>query len=223
MLALSHRGHHLDRPENTLEAFARALELGADGIETDVRLSRDGEAVLFHDRHVGGREVAALSAAELAAAAGHPVPTLEAALERFPGIFWNLEIKAPEAVPRTLAAVERRRGSHRFLISSFWHPAVAAFDHLEGVECGLLLASRPLSFDSFAALFPLDGRIWTAVWSWEALDPELLDQAVALGFDNYVYGVETPDEHRAAAGLPLAGVITDRLDYLRAAAGAMRP
>ena len=46
---LGHRGASAERPENTLAAFARALELGADGIETDAHLTRDGAVILAHD------------------------------------------------------------------------------------------------------------------------------------------------------------------------------
>src|SRR5712691_953025 len=128
MLAIAHRGRHADCPENTLAAFAAAVAFGADGIETDVRFSRDGRPVLFHDRLApDGREVAALSAAELSAAAGYPVPTLDEALERFPGVFWNVEIKVPAAVPVTLELIERFSRRQRFMISSFWHPLVEPF------------------------------------------------------------------------------------------------
>ncbi|MEA2693620.1 MAG: glycerophosphoryl diester phosphodiesterase [Acidobacteriota bacterium] len=217
MLALAHRGRHTGCPENTLAAFAEAVAYGADGIETDVRLSRDGLPVLFHDRLApDGREVAALSAAELSAAAGYPVPTLDQALARFPGLFWNLEIKAPAAVPVTLEQIARfSRTSQRLLISSFWHPLVQPFTRFPGVECGLLLACRPESFDAFACLFPRDGSIRTVVWNYETVDPALLEQGRALGFRSYVYGVETEEEHRHCAELPLAGVITDHLDRLQ--------
>ena len=50
MLLLAHRGYHLSVPENTMAAFAAAVALGVDGIETDVRLSRDGLPVIIHDR-----------------------------------------------------------------------------------------------------------------------------------------------------------------------------
>jgi len=211
VLTLAHRGLHRDVPENTLEAFRRAIELGVDGIETDVRLSRDGLPVLFHDRLApDGREVADLTAAELSAAAGYPVPTLDAALALSSSILWNVEIKVPAALPATLALIERLARSHRFLVTSFWHPLVEPFTRLAGVECGLLLASRPASFEAYAGLFPHDGRIWSAVWGYEAFDPALLDQAVSLGFRSYVYGVETADEHRRLAALPLEGIITDR-------------
>ncbi len=216
LLVLAHRGRHADCPENTLDAFAVAATQGADGIETDLRLSAAGEVVLFHDRNApDGRPVAALSRAELAAAAGYPVPTLDEALDAFPHLLWNLELKTPTAVERTAAAVAARLATHRFLITSFWHPLVDRFAHFAGVECGLLLASRPASFEAFAGLFPHDGRIWTAVWHYEALDPALLDQAVALGFRSFAYAMETPEEHRRCVDLGLTGVITDRVDLLR--------
>ena len=204
MLALAHRGRHAGCPENTLAAFAEAVAYGADGIETDVRLSRDGLPVLFHDRLApGGREVAALSAADQA-------------LARFPNLFWNVEIKAPAAVPVTLEQIARfSRSSERVLVSSFWHPLVQPFTRFPGIECGLLLACRPENFDAFACLFPRDGSIRTVIWNYETLDPALLEQGRALGFRSYVYGVETVEEHRHCAELPLAGVITDHLDRLR--------
>jgi glycerophosphoryl diester phosphodiesterase len=215
MLVLAHRGRHTVCPENTLDAFAAAAAQGADGIETDVRLSAAGEAVLFHDRVApDGRPVAALTRAELAAVAGYPVPTVEEALDAFPELLWNLELKTPAAVERTTAAVAARLATHRFLVTSFWHPLVDRFAHFPGVECGLLLASRPASFEAFAGLFPHDGRVWTAVWHYEVLDPGFLDQARALGFRSFVYAVETPEEHRRCVDLGLTGVITDRVDLL---------
>jgi glycerophosphoryl diester phosphodiesterase len=49
MKIIAHRGLSKEYPENTLLAFEKALEAGADGIETDLRLSRDEEVILFHD------------------------------------------------------------------------------------------------------------------------------------------------------------------------------
>jgi glycerophosphoryl diester phosphodiesterase len=49
MLNIAHKGGAGLRPENTLAAFANALEIGADGAELDAQLSRDGEVVVFHD------------------------------------------------------------------------------------------------------------------------------------------------------------------------------
>src|SRR5882672_8892 len=49
-MVFAHRGGGALAPENTIEAFDNGLRLGADGIELDVRLSRDGEVVVHHDR-----------------------------------------------------------------------------------------------------------------------------------------------------------------------------
>jgi glycerophosphoryl diester phosphodiesterase len=69
-ITFAHRGARADLPDNTLAAFGRALELGARGIESDVRRSADGQAVLVHgalaSRGWRRRRVASSTAAELA-------------------------------------------------------------------------------------------------------------------------------------------------------------
>jgi len=52
VITFAHRGGRADFPDNTLPAFRRALELGARGLETDARLSADGEVVLAHDERM---------------------------------------------------------------------------------------------------------------------------------------------------------------------------
>jgi glycerophosphoryl diester phosphodiesterase len=63
-LIIAHRGSSAHAPENTLAAFKRAIADGAEGIEFDVRLTRDGEAVVFHDatlKRTGRRQEAILA------------------------------------------------------------------------------------------------------------------------------------------------------------------
>ena len=58
-LIIAHRGASKHAPENTFAAFKRAVEAGADGIELDVRLAKDGVAVVFHDsslKRIAGRK-----------------------------------------------------------------------------------------------------------------------------------------------------------------------
>lgn len=85
MLLLGHRGATgAGHPENTLAAVERALDHGADGVEVDVRVTRDGRLVCLHDaslRRTAGisRDAADLTASELAAVrlpGGHPLPML---------------------------------------------------------------------------------------------------------------------------------------------------
>ena len=48
-MVIAHRGGSKESTENTIEAFQRAVRIGADGIETDIRLTRDGVVVIYHD------------------------------------------------------------------------------------------------------------------------------------------------------------------------------
>ena len=51
-LVWAHRGASAYRPENTLEAFALAVEMGADGVELDVHITKDGHVVVNHDERI---------------------------------------------------------------------------------------------------------------------------------------------------------------------------
>ena len=73
-LVIAHRGASADVPEHTLAAYERAIEVGADGLECDVRLTRDGHLVCIHDRTLdrtstGTGSVSSLTAGRAAATA----------------------------------------------------------------------------------------------------------------------------------------------------------
>src|SRR5436305_10973097 len=99
-LAYAHRGGSALRPENTIAAFDHGLSLGADGVELDVHLSRDGVVVVHHDATVdrttpGTGAVSALGARELALL---DVPALADVLSAFRDSRVIIEMKenAPE-------------------------------------------------------------------------------------------------------------------------------
>jgi glycerophosphoryl diester phosphodiesterase len=215
MLLLSHRGYHANAPENTLEAFEQAVAMGVDGIETDIRLSADGQAVLFHDRvSPHGREVASLSRQELSDAAGYRVPTVEEALAKLPGIFWNLEIKSRDAVEITKSIVNRVAPSTRLLITSFWHDVVEEFRRSTTVECGILIAQRSFADLGITHLLLDQKRIETIVWSFDVLDSDLIASAKQHGLRNFVYGAQTQKEHLQLMELRVDGIITDHPQFV---------
>ncbi|MFJ5271981.1 glycerophosphodiester phosphodiesterase [Streptomyces sp. NPDC088358] len=83
--AVAHRGDPYHVRENTIDSLRSALQRGADAVEIDVRLSRDGVPVLLHDETLKrlwevDRPLRALSADEVSGLTGGGVPTLEAAL-----------------------------------------------------------------------------------------------------------------------------------------------
>jgi glycerophosphoryl diester phosphodiesterase len=210
MLVLAHRGYHADEPENTLAAFAAAVTLGVDGIETDVRLSRDGLPVILHDRVTPRkRAVSELTRREIEDDVGHAVPVLAEILDAFPDVWWNIEIKNPAAWPvasRVLAQFQRTR---RLMVTSFRHDVVMlCADELE-VECGLLLAHRPLDAGAMMASCAGHARIKSIVWDYNVTDDTVMGDVTARGWANYVYGAVTAAEHAHCRELGIAGLITD--------------
>lgn len=115
MQVIAHRGASIEQPENTLAAFRRAIELQPLGIKLDVRLSKDGVAVLMHDSTVdrttnGTGLVTEFTAEELHAldaGNGEPVPTFAEVLDLVGDqLHIFVEIKAAEALDAALAELD---------------------------------------------------------------------------------------------------------------------
>ncbi len=121
-IGFAHRGARANAPDNTLEAFVLALRLGATGLESDVWLTRDGEAVLDHDgvvrRRLRSRPIARYSRAELPA----HIPTLA---DLYDAVGTTLEIsldlKDAAAFARVLA-VARAAGPEALAQLWICHP-----------------------------------------------------------------------------------------------------
>ena len=127
-LVYAHRGGAALRPENTIEAFDHGMACGADGLEFDVHLSRDGAIVIHHDdcleRTTKGRgRLVDHTAAELASL---DVPTLADVLERYPGIPLIVELKVDSAplVHRVIDELRRHKAIERTALGSFYRGAL---------------------------------------------------------------------------------------------------
>jgi glycerophosphoryl diester phosphodiesterase len=141
-LVFGHRGASGERPENTLPSFELALEQGADVIETDVHLTRDGEVVVLHDADIarttdGHGELSELTWAEAAALdagfrftasdgstpfreRGIRIPRLGDVLDRFPHAHFNIELKRsdPRLVRAVLDLLRKHRCEERTLLAA---------------------------------------------------------------------------------------------------------
>jgi glycerophosphoryl diester phosphodiesterase len=130
-LRLAHRGDWRRAPENSLAAMLAALEVPAcDGLEFDVRTSRDGVPVLLHDETLARVQCRPERVRELdvEALARHQIPTLEAVLDAVPSRFFlDIELKGGHHGERAADLLRSRRGSSpaRAVISSF-EPATLA-------------------------------------------------------------------------------------------------
>lgn len=125
---LAHRGLVSEFvPENTLKAFSDAIAAGADVIETDVQVSKDGVALIFHDttllRLAGIKmpivDFAVAELEEIDIGYGKRIVTLEQALLAFPNTRFNLDIKCEGAIAPTALVIEKLKVHDCVLISSF--------------------------------------------------------------------------------------------------------
>lgn len=161
----AHRGASAVAPENTLPAFEKALELGADGIELDVQATADGALVVLHDyslersttgagllRHRTLEQLAGIDAGIRfgSSFSGTPIPTLEQVFDLVEGrCIVNIEIKNMDwgggSEEEPLARLIQRRGLHDQVIVSSFNPfalrKMRQLDH--SIPLGMLCFPKP--------------------------------------------------------------------------------
>jgi glycerophosphoryl diester phosphodiesterase len=155
-ICCAHRGAMAYAPQNTMKAFRLAAEIGADMIELDVHLTRDGVAVVNHDTsfkraevsmgtrsendvsagtrskndHVPSGIIREMTAAEIRNVRfqGEPIPELEEVIQfcKESGTRINIEIKAPEAAAEVVRLVNKHDMRPRIMVSSFSSRALKA-------------------------------------------------------------------------------------------------
>jgi glycerophosphoryl diester phosphodiesterase len=218
-LVLAHRGANRLAPENTLAAFARAGELGADGVELDIHATVDDELVVRHDAATPAGPLAEMTSAEVREALPE-VPTLASALDVCAGLLVNVEIKddgGGDSGPSDRMAqllvdlVEGRGRRDRLLVSSFNLPSV---DRVRFLAPDLPTAWLTWGQD------PLDALVVAESHGHRALHPDLRSvageragaaatRAHELGLELNVWTVNDPDELQRLAAAGIDALITD--------------
>ncbi len=195
---LGHRGC-AHAPGNTLVAFEHALADGADGIECDVRTTRDGTLVLAHDEEIDGRRIDAMTFAETRAC------TLAEALDliRSRGAIINVEVKQARARD-VLAAIRRAGILDGVILSSFDHGWIVNAKAMEPRITASALLDEPTRVPGVDILAPAD-RLAT---------PEFIR---SCGARVHVWTVNDPARAKELAALGVEGIITDYPNRLRSA------
>lgn len=155
MLVIAHRGASAVEPENTLRAFARSIEMGAQMIELDLHCTRDGQVVVIHDDDLshttnGRGRVSRLTFDEVRladAGKGERVPTLQETLELTRGrVQLYLEIKAPAAAAETLRIVRAFGCQDEVMLASFDLELMKQLgEEVSDMEIGLILGTPSLN------------------------------------------------------------------------------
>lgn len=149
---VAHRGASGYEPENTLRAVRRALEMGVDAVEVDVRLSRDGVPVVIHDETVdrttdGRGLVGSMSVEELKrldAGKGERIPLLNEVLEEVKGrCILFVELKEERAAVPALESVEKAGMVDSVLFISFEQGVLATVKRLSPSSHVGLIYAKP--------------------------------------------------------------------------------
>jgi glycerophosphoryl diester phosphodiesterase len=224
---IAHRGASAAAPENTIEAFRLARELGADWVELDARRTADAAVIVHHDADLAdGRTIVDLPRSELPPS----VCDLADALDACEGMSINIEIKnwpadpdfdETEAVARAVVALVQERSLHdRVLISCFHYPTIQLVHELDpSIPTAFLHLLIDRSWDALAADVAAAGH--RALHPWDGLvDESLMRAATAHGLEVNVWTVDDPDRMAALIALGVHGICTNLPDVARSVVDA---
>jgi glycerophosphoryl diester phosphodiesterase len=227
-LVLAHRGARTVAPENTVEAFRVALELGADGVELDVHRTADDGLVVHHDAEAPGLGVLAELERDAIRSQRPDIPSLDEVLEVCAGTLVNIEIKnaatdadfddTHRAAALVVELLDARDHRDDVLVSSF---NLATIDRVRELH-----PTVPTGFLVFAGIDVIDALALAVEHGHGAVHPfrallgpesgaEIVDRADALGVALNVWTVNEEAEISWFADLGVRAVITDLPDVAR--------
>ncbi len=225
---VAHRGASGEYPENTLLAFERGLEQGADAIEFDVRVTREGIPVVIHDGTVdrtadGTGEVDCLSCHDVCSfdlGAGQKIPTLEHVFESFPGVPMIIEIKEEAASEPTLRTIERCGVAKRTLVGSFDHGALKPF-RKAAIDCSASRRDSTIFWLAARLGWAMRGRGYGAFTvpaqrgAVRVVDVHFTSLAAKRAKPVHVWTIDARSDAMKLRALGVAGIITNFPAHMR--------
>jgi glycerophosphoryl diester phosphodiesterase len=224
-LVFAHRGGSALAPENTIAAFDNGIALGADGLELDVHLSRDGKVVVHHDRTLNRTTalrgpLAERTADELQDAA---IPSLAEVLSRYRDVRVIIEMKVnrAELAAATLDVVRRAGAVERVCLGSFgWRvlraaraiePRVATSAAREEVRWALYRSwcRWPVSRVTYAGY-----QVPEISGATRVVSPQFVEGAHRAGLGVQVWTVDSEEDARRLIAWGVDALITDRPDLI---------
>ncbi|MGW2032124.1 glycerophosphodiester phosphodiesterase [Streptomyces sp. NPDC001356] len=230
-IAFAHRGGAADGLENTVAQFRRAVELGYRYIETDVHATGDGRLVAFHDTTLdrvtdGAGRIADLPWAEIRHArvgGREPVPLFEELLETFPGVRWNVDVKAEPALRPLLEVIERTDAWDRVCVGSFSEARVLRAQRLAGPRLAtsfgtrgvLSLRLRSWGLPAAVRRSAVAAQVPESRSGVPVVDHRFVRAAHAAGLQVHVWTINAPERMHRLLDLGVDGIMTDHIDTLR--------
>ena len=224
-LVFAHRGGSALAPENTIAAFDNGVALGADGLELDVHLSRDGRVVVHHDRLLDRTTtlrgpIAARDAAELRRA---DVPSLDEVLARYRDqrIIVEMKVNSAALAAATIDVIRRAGAVDRVCLGSFGlrvlraaraiEPAIATSGAREEVRWALYRSwcRWPVSRVAYGGY-----QIPEVSGTTRVVSPRFVEYAHDAGLGVQVWTVDSVEDARRLLGWGVDALITDRPDVV---------
>ncbi len=237
---IAHQGGNLLRPGNTILAFDHARALGADVLEMDVHLTRDGELVVIHDATLdrttdGQGEVADKTWSEIATldaafywpfegeavyrGQGIKVPRLSAILDRYAEARFVIEMKPENAAvaEQLCALLVNKKVATRVVVASFHRSALQAFREVcpQVATSASAREAEQLQWLNTVGLTNLfDAPVPVVQLNYRTVDEALVAQLDDAAVDVEVWTVNEVEDMRRVLRMGVAGVMTDRPDLL---------
>ena len=214
-LKVGHRGARAYELENTLESFGKAIELGTNAIELDLRLSGDGKLVICHDdnlKRVFNKDLPLNEATleELKEATGNKIPTLQEALRFMDRKVEKilLEVKEAGYEKKVLEAIKKENLEDRVIVVSFLVDALVTVRNLDSkIETGLIYTKFRSPVD---AALKLQARYLMPLYRF--VHTKDVEKAHKNNLKMIVWTINTKEEVRKYLAKGVDGIATDRPD-----------
>lgn len=220
-IIIAHRGASAYEPENTLKAIRRALELHANMIEVDVRLSKDGYIIVIHDESVdrttnGKGYVKDLMLEELKkldAGKGERIPTLQEVInvvrKRAPLI---IEIKVLNIEDSVVRMIEKEGIENEVIITSFNHPILRRIKELNQIiKTGVIFKCHPVRSADLA----LNAHADSLFPEHKYISKEMVKEAHKYDLEIYPWTIDDLDRVNQLIEIDVDGIVTNKPDILK--------
>ena len=214
MIIMGHRGAAALEPENTLLSIGRAIEIGVDAVEIDVRLNKDKEVVVIHDSTVdrttdGTGPICAFTVEEmkkLDAGKGQPIPTLQEVIE-FIGnkVILVIELKEEGTARRVFELIKRNNLVDTVYVISFWHRLVKSIKEMDSrIKTGVLLMGCPVD-----TCIATQASADALVMNFAFVDMKFVQTAHKEGLKVFVWNIDRRDLLKPYADMGVDGIGTN--------------
>jgi len=230
--AIAHRGGAWEAPENSKLAFRHAVDLGFTFVETDVRATRDGVAVVFHDASLdrtttGQGTIRELPWHTVRGARIHgrqPIMTLTELLEEFPDTRFNLDLKEPNAIEPFVSTIRRMNAWDRIVVGSFSHDRLRRARRTGGARLATSMSPPEvlrlwLAARGRGGLYRPPPAVCVQVppvfAGRQVVEPALLSLAHSIGWRVHAWTIDSAEEMSQLIDIGADGIMTDRPTLLR--------